>query len=37
VTPVVTSTTGWLPFAIAVVAAAALALLWFRRSSGSRA
>lgn len=37
VAPVATSTTGWLPFAIAVAAAGALALLWLRRSSGSRA
>lgn len=28
---------GWLPFAIAVAAAGALALLWFRRASASRA
>lgn len=31
------SGSGWLPFAIALGAAAALALLWFRRASGTRA
>lgn len=31
------ATAGWLPFAIALAAAGALALLWLRRASGTRA